>query len=146
MITIKKISKNALPDLVKISYEGDAELIEKYHPAKSDEQGSIDNTLEMVNDMAKIYDCSYYKVCVNKKPVGYFVVFENFLYSFCINIKYRRKEILIKWWQEIKSVLGKTFRTMLYTENHRAISFCLKNGMKVEGQRDNIVTLINKSA
>lgn len=143
MLTIKKISKPELPELVKISYAGDSELIEKFHPAKSDEQGSVDNTLQWVDDVSKEHDCSYYKVCYNKKPIGYFVVFKEFLYSFCINIKYRKKEILMSWWQKVKYVLGNTFKTMLYTENYRAIAFCLRNGMKVQGQQDNVITLIN---
>lgn len=143
MVTIKKISKPELPELIKVSYEGDIKLIQEFHPAKSDEYGTILSTVEMIEDVSKEKKCSYYKVMADKKPIGYFVVWEGFLYSFAINIKYRTKEVLMNWWQQVKSVLGKVFQTMLYEENHRGIAFLLKQGMKIKSKHENIVTLIN---
>lgn len=144
MMTINKIPKGKLPELVKLSYAGDNELFEKFHPAKSDEQGSIENTLQMVEDIDRLYRCTYYQINWNKNAIGYFIIFKGFLYSFCINIKYRRKEVLVSWWDKVKSVLGKAFTTMLYTENFRAIAFVMKQGMKIRSVNENIVTLINK--
>lgn len=143
MVKIKKISKPELTPIIAFTYEGDNDLFDKYHPAKSDKFGSIESTVEMIEDISKQYKCSFYKVMLGDKIIGYFVTWKEFLYSFAINIHYRKKEILIAYWQKIKDVLGRRFQTMLYTENSRAIAFLLRNGMKINKQEKNVVTLIN---
>lgn len=145
MITIKKISKSELPTLVAISYMGDNDLFDKYHIGKVDFPQAVLSTLDLIDDASKEIRLSYYKVIYQKEPIGYFVTFNNYLYSFGIAMKYRRREILVGWFQAVKKVLGRQFRAMLYDNNTRAISHLEKQGMKIidVDQETKIVTLQN---
>jgi len=145
MITIKKISKSELPKLVGISYERDEELFEKYHIGKMNFPQAVLSTLDLIDDASKQLNLSYYKVIYQKQPIGYFVTFGNYLYSFGIAIKYRKKDILVGWFLAVKKVLGKQFRALLYENNTRAISHLEKQGMKIIDidNETKIVTLQN---
>ena len=135
MITIKKISKAEIPSLIATAYQGDSELLEKYHSGNM--HGDVNfpiavlSTLDTIDDVSKEYKLSYYKVIYQKKPIGYFVTFDNFLHSFGINIKYRNREVLTGWFESVKKVLGKNFMCMLYDINTRAINHLQKQGMKI---------------
>jgi hypothetical protein len=136
MITIKKISKTEIPSLIAISYEGDTELFDKYCSANMRVENvdfpiAVLNTLDIIDDVSKSYKLSYYKVIYQKKPIGYFVTFDGFLHSFAINKKYRKREILVGWFECVKKVLGKHFTCMLYDINTRAINHLQKQGMKI---------------
>lgn len=148
MITIKKISKAQLPKLVEASYLGDDELIEKYHhlspiglPTK---EMAIMATLQRIHEASQEVDLSYYKVIFEKKPIGYFVTFDNCLYSFCIAKRYRNREVLQRWFSNVKKVLGTPFQCVLYTHNTRAIKHLVKQGMEVKNidEKNNLTTLI----
>jgi len=145
MITIKKISKAELPKLVGISYEKDEELFEKYHIGKMNFPQAVLSTLDLIDDASKQLNLSYYKVIYQKQPIGYFVTFGNYLYSFGIAMKYRKKDILVGWFLNVKKVLGKQFRALLYENNTRAISHLEKQGMKIIDidNETKIVTLQN---
>lgn len=144
MTTIKKISKFELMDLVHIAYDGDTDLFEKYHIGKVNLQLAVLKTMVLIEDAAKKKKLSYYKIIHNKTPIGYFVTYDNCLYSFGVSIKYRCKDVLVKWWTQVKSVLGKTFEAMLYENNTRAISFLERQGMKIINKDANkVVTLLN---
>jgi len=131
-LTIKKISKAQLAEYVDIAYRGDEELLKRYHTAQHESvESAVFSTMILIHDMSEAKELSYYKVCWNKEPIGYFVTFENVLYSFGIAIKKRKKEILEAWWSYVKFVLGKKFFSVLYDNNTRAISFLEKCGMKV---------------
>lgn len=107
---------------------------------------AIESTFGMIYTASRIKKLSNYKVLYQKQPIGYVVTYEgNFLYSYAIAPKFRKKNILIDWWHEIKKILDRDFATMVYDNNHRAVKFLEKNGMKVAA-RDNekgIITLIN---
>ena len=145
MITIKKISKSELPKLVAISYENDQELFDKYHVGQHNFPSAILSTLDLIDDASNQLRLSYYKIVYQKQPIGYFVTFDGYLYSFGIAMKYRKKDILIEWFSHVKKVLGKTFRAMLYENNTRAISHLQKQGMKIVDidPETKIVTLEN---
>jgi hypothetical protein len=145
MITIKKISKSELPKLVAISYEKDEELFDKYHIGKMNFPQAVLSTLDLIDDASKELKLSYYKVVYQKQPIGYFVTFDGYLYSFGISMKFRKKDILVGWFVAVKKVLGLNFRAMLYENNTRAISHLEKQGMKVIDidQETKIVTLQN---
>lgn len=143
MVTIKKISKPELATLIQSSFEGDNDLIEKYRPVEMTMEETIADIEERINETSKEQKLDYYKVICHKEPIGYFVTTERFLYSFAINIKFRKKDILTNWWQQVKSVLGENFRCMLYENNERAIHFLEKNGMRFWEQDGNVITLIN---
>lgn len=138
MITIKKISKTEIPSLIATAYEGDTELLEKYYNlnrfnlgVKVDFPTAVLDTLDIIDEVSKAYKVSYYKVIYQKKPIGYFVTFDKFLHSFAINKKYRNREVLTGWFEEVKKVLGKHFICMLYEINTRAINHLQKQGMKI---------------
>lgn len=145
MVSIKKISKGELPKLISMSFSGDNELIEKYRPVEMTMDETIVEITDKINETSKEQKLTYYKVIYKKQAIGYFVTLERFLYSFAINIKFRKKEILINWWRQVKSVLGENFRCMLYENNERAIHFLEKNGMRFWEQDGNIITLISSS-
>lgn len=146
MITIKKISINELPKLVALSYEKDEEFFAKYHGDNSTYIACVNAELLNIYQMAEKHKMDYYKVVYMKKPIGYFVACDDIcLYSFSINMRFRKKEILIKWFSEIKKQMKTGFWCCLYQKNTRAISFLEKNRMKiVETNDDNkTVTLVN---
>ena len=137
MITVKKISKAELPKLVEISYMGDDEMFDKYHNLVFDKvpyvnfYSAVLSTLQLIHETSKEIRCSYYKIIADKQPIGFFVTFDGYLYSFGMAMKYRKKEYLIQWFNSVKKVLGKNFRAMLYDNNTRAISHLEKQGMKI---------------
>ena len=114
MVTCKKISKAELPKLVELSYIGDTDLVEKYHHLNMEMKPTMElaiiATLSRIHLTSKEYDLRYHKVIFDKKPIGYFVTFDGFLYSFCVSKRYRNKENLIGWFNCVKKVLGKIGR------------------------------------
>lgn len=150
MITIKKISKSEIPSLIATAYEGDTELFEKYCSAKLrtdkvDFPIAVLNTLDIIDEVSTAYKLSYYKVIYQKKAIGYFVTFDKFLHSFAINKKYRNREVLVGWFEQVKKVLGKNFMCMLYDINTRAIAHLERQGMKIidRDEEHKTVTLQN---
>lgn len=132
MITIKKISKSQLAQYVDIAYRGDSDLMDRYHIQQHETvESAVFSTMLMIDDMSRLKDLSYYKICWKKEPIGYLVTFPDFLYSFGINIKFRKRDIHIGWWNATKSILGKKFISMLYDNNSRAVGFLQKQGMKI---------------
>jgi hypothetical protein len=148
MITIKKISKTEIPSLVEMSYLGDDELINKYHPlcldGKTNMEMAIIDTLHKIHEASQEVKLNYYKVIFQKKPIGYFVTFDNFLFSFSINKKYRTKENLIGWFTQVKKTLSKPFQCVLHTNNTRVIDHLIKQGMirYKDNEEDKVTTLV----
>ncbi len=145
MITHKKISKAELPKLVAIAYEKDQELFDKYHIGKMSFPESVLCTLDLIDDASKKFKLSYYKLIYKKQPIGYFVIFGEYLYSFGIGMNFRKKEVLSRWFQEVKAELPLHFKAILYENNTRAINHLEKQGMKIidHDTETKIVTLQN---
>jgi len=55
------------------------------------------------------------------------------MYSFGINIEYRKPDILKKWFIEIQNLLG-SFECILHGKNNRAIKHLIKQGMNIKEQ------------
>ena len=148
MVTLVKISKPELLESVAISYEGDNDLFLKYHIAPMDFMNCVMATMGMILDTAKEKELRYYTVIYKKKKIGYVVEFDDFLYSYGINIKFRKKDILIAWWREVSRVMGGKFMTMLYLNNTRCITHLRKQGFEIfqEDKLNNCVTLIYNSS
>lgn len=144
MVTLKKISVGELPNLVQIAFKGDEELFNKYYQFKMDEMGCVNTTLLKIYETAKLKKLNYYKVVYSQKPIGFVVYFDNLLYSFGIELKHRKKDILLHWWDKITKTMPKQFACMLYAHNERAINFLKRNGMEVmdENAEENIITLV----
>ncbi len=148
MVRTKKISAKELPELIRISYEGDAELLATQHvQPMPDIETAVEMTKSQIELMATEKDLTYYKVIVGKRPAGYFATFDNFLFSFGINKEFRKKEVLIGWWGWVKKSLSKNFLCLLYTHQTKAIKFLQKNGMVITevDNANNCVILIHKN-
>ena len=145
MITSKKISKSELPKLVAIAYEKDQELFDKYHIGKMSFQEAVLSTLDIIDDASKKFKLSYYKLIYKKQPIGYFVIFGEYLYSFAIGMTFRKKEVLSRWFEEVKRELPPHFKAILYENNTRAIKHLERQGMKIidHDKETNIITLQN---
>ena len=144
MVTLKKIS---LPEVVKgvaIAYDKDQDLFDKYHIGKCDFAGAVMSTVAMIREASKERNLSYYKVVYKQTPIGYVVVFPDFLYSYGINPKFRKKEILVDWWGQVRKLLGRNFATQLYPNNTRAADFLVKNGMKAYEQENDTILFVNE--
>jgi hypothetical protein len=130
MISIKRISISELPNVILNSYKGDADLLNTQHVFPfEDVESAVDCTFGMIQQMAAEKKLNIYKVICQKKGIGYFVTFDNYLFSFCINIKYRNRDVLTGWWQQVKKSLDKNFLCILYPHQSRAQKFLRKNGM-----------------
>jgi hypothetical protein len=146
MVRLTKISLFELPELIHLCYKNDDDLLQKYHLAPMDLGSAIESTFGMIYTASRIKKLSIYKVVYQKQPIGYVVTYNgDFLYSYAIAPKFRKKDILINWWQEIKSVLKKEFATMVYDWNSRAAKFLEKNGMQLAAHdtEKKILTYIN---
>lgn len=144
MVKVSKVSKNEIKRLVEIAFNGDSDLVEKYHIINKGFSEAVDSTVGRIIDTSRIYDYKFFKVLHEKKPVGFFVVGNQVLYSFGINIKYRTKNILANWWELVKKELGSQFMSMLYSKNERAVNYLKNRGMVVSDDDGIITTLVNK--
>jgi len=122
---IKEITKEEIFKYVQIAFDGDAEL-EKYHIADDDYAG---HTYNEICKTAEMMPLKYYKV----GECGFTVFAPGLLYSFGINIKFRDKETLKKWFDEIRNIMPK-FECALHGRNSRAIKHLIKQGMEVKEQ------------
>jgi hypothetical protein len=147
MITAKKISKPELPKLVDMTYQGDTELFDKYYaPERVNHEAAVLTTLQYVHELGQSFKLNYYKILHHKKPVGYFITFDDFLYSFAIEKNSRKKEVLSGWFELVKKELGDTFKCVLYNYNTRAIKHLERHGMKkVEEDIDTKTVLLIKN-
>lgn len=147
MIRLKKISLHQINDMIKLSYHNDTDLFEKYHlpllmPIKEEDAAKV--TFEMIKDASKMKQLCNYKVLYNNLPIGYVTTFDNnFLYSYAINPKYRKKDILIDWWEKVKDELDDKFQTVIYANNERAIGFLLKQKMQILSRKNDVITFVN---
>lgn len=140
-MTVKNINIDELKDYVYNAFIDDEELIEYF-----DKNANVKTTNEAIESVcekikSQYSDSAFFGVEINGIKEGYFVFRENLLISFGMNKKYRNKEVLSEFWEEIKKHLGNSFQAALYSYNTRAISFLEKCGMKI--LYDNITILSN---
>lgn len=131
MLEIQKISVKELEYLVDLAYSGDNDLLDKFHVKKFTQKQAVESTMNMVREAAEVKELSYYKVTNDKVAIGYFITFDDFLYSFGFNKKHREENILKAWWEAVKSVLGEDFFAGVLKNNVRAIRFLEKCGMEI---------------
>lgn len=125
-------------ELVKLAFDGDTELLNLYHISPGTLDHCVVHTMNFIveNEAAYKQDMEFYSVRLNGIKIGYTVVIRNEhepneLYSFGININYRKSEILEKWMAEIKNMLGGSYFVALWGKNKRAINFMERNGLEV---------------
>jgi hypothetical protein len=107
VIRLTKISLFELPELIHLCYKNDNDLLNKYHLAPMDLGSAIESTFGMIYTASRIKKLECYKVIYLKQPIGYVVSYDNgeLLYSYAIAPKFRKKDILINWWQQVKGIL-----------------------------------------
>ncbi len=144
MISLKKITKFELQNLVEIAYKGDVELLDKYWGDGYSLEEAVGATMDAINKLDSDVEISYYSVILDEEEIGYVCKFQNNLYSFSININHRTKDNLIEFWERIKEVMEDSFICMLYPQNSRAVNWLERCGMvKVEGVEENCVIMLN---
>jgi len=149
MIKFEKISLDELKKLIYLSCENDNELIVKYHSLNLNKNKSytledcVSETFERIKNAEEEIGLDKYKVLYQGEDIGYVVLFEDILYSYAIAMKYRTKEILPLWWEEICNLFENEFVTMIYDNNTRCLNFLLKNNMQIVESEDNILMLKN---
>lgn len=143
MIELKIIpcSLSGLKDLIRYSYESDAELIEKYQAGERSLEECVDFNYGEIEYYYnnKVYqgDISLWKIALRSgkeiNPIGYCVTIKNdgmpnVLMSFAININYRKSVFLTSWLTALENIVGESYYTVLWNKNTRAIDFFKKNG------------------
>ena len=134
------------------AFSDDLDLLTQYHISPGSLDHCVDHTMEFIDENAKYYkdDIKFYAVKYGEVVIGYTIVIlnektPNELYSFAINVNYRKKDILQEWLQEVKKELGEYY-IVLWSKNTRAINFFEKNGFKVKREskmlNDSTKTLI----
>lgn len=129
-VEILEITENELPELVYLGYNGDEELLEKFHVVKLESvDEAVEFELDLIKEHGKYLKWNYYKVLYAKIPIGYIVAFSDFIFSFALGIKYRTKEILKQWWDMCISFFGIGIKFGLVNNNKRAINYFKQRGM-----------------
>lgn len=143
-IDFEEIRFEELEPLVAFGFGSDPELIEKYQQIPGDFKTMVDRNIKNIAEADTILDLRFFKVMFNEIIIGFTVVDfgKNILFSFGINVKYRTKEILIEWIEEIKVLLNGLVRVLLWKQNKRAIEFLKKNAFEVSNETDIIVYLM----
>ena len=126
-----EISEQDLPSIIRLSYEGDEDLLNKYHVDKFTLEQAVECELGIIKKDTEVMNLTYYKVVFDKIDIGYLVSSGDLILSFCINIKFRTKVILKEWWDMMVSFFGDKIKFGVLSNNQRAIQFFKKRGMKI---------------
>ncbi len=144
MITLVKTDLETLRHYVKLGFEGDKELLEKYHISPGTLDHCVEHTMGFIIENAEHYknNIEFYAVVENvETPIGYTVIIRNKnapneLYSFGINVKYRNKETNQEWLAAIKEKLKSPYYIVLWSKNDRAVNFFEKNDFIVDNDSE----------
>jgi hypothetical protein len=150
-VQLIRIEPEELRKYISIGWADDHELYEKYHTIQGTFEQCVDHGLNTILEGTDNYDfgIEYYKIVLTEDDfaisIGFTVIIkkpENYLFSFGINIEYRKKEILIQWLNCVERIFDDMYIVMLNEKNIRAINFFEKNGFeKFVNPIDKSVTL-----
>lgn len=145
MVEIKPISDDELEKAIRVAFEGDEAIYDYYDP-----NVPVVNLEEIVRDVSRKIKAvqvtdflQNWGIFEREKLIGYSVTGENFLFSFGVNIHYRKREFLQQWWKQIKQLMKHDFAVLLYSRNSRAIEYLLKNDCEIEKEEEGITYLIS---
>lgn len=142
MVTFEQITLDELKGAIKIAYEYDTDLFNKYHIIKGTFQECVDSTMALIVQATEFFPMEYYRVLWNNIEIGYVCKHAAMLYSYGIGIAYRRKSILKQWWMALEKLMDGSFGTALYENNKRAMRFLERNGMQLLEKNDNILSFV----
>lgn len=135
-----------LHDCIRKVFEGDKELLEKYHILKGSELSvCVKNTYESIVQISEQFPMDYHKVLSDEELIGYLVTSQSImgakvLYSFGLNKEYR-KEFAKDLFESVQKLLGEQFLCILWEHNSRAINYLKRNGLREVSRNNQTVTL-----
>jgi hypothetical protein len=143
-ISVYAISIADVEKYITIAFDGDNDLIDKFHFSDKTLLDTVVNNVKNINEFNERQPAFCYAIRRGSKAIGFTVLSQNILYSFGINKEYRKKDIVLEWLQWVKDTLNDAFVLCLLPENTRAIDFFVRNGMSIYSKDDQNVTLIYK--
>jgi len=139
-------------DLIKIGFERDEQLFSKYHIKNGSENECIEHTYNRIKNFKDKTHC-FYEINYNNKAIGFCCFENNLLYSFGINVDYRKGDVLEEWINDLDNLfVGKypIYMVTFYKKNTRAKDFFIKNGFyampyeEIPSENEEIELLIKK--
>lgn len=145
MVTLRQIGKRKLKEGIGTAFEGDEAIFDFYDPTVNvkDLDGIVKDIYGKIKRQQKTDKLTYFGIFEGRDFIGYSVVGENFLYSFGVNVGWRKKEVLLQWWKVIKKQMNQDFAILLWSRNKRAIQFLIKNDCEIEKEANGITYLIS---
>lgn len=140
-IRLKRVDKLGLWTGIWIAYEGDEEMREIHILEDPTLREMTDYTFKQsTQDSDKAGTLFYQVVMPDGTVIGYTtLVLEpaRILFTFGLNINYRKKEILQGWMKAIERHLGYSYMLTLRLSNTRAVNFFRKYGFNVKEDQPN---------
>lgn len=132
-ISFCEIEFKDLKPIVELGFGDDPDLIEKYQQLPTEFEVTVQRNMDNIKEMAEHLPLIYYKVFWMDEVIGFTVMeFSNsILYSFGINIRFRKREIVTAWINKVGELFKGSFQCVLWDKNERAINFLTRNGMKI---------------
>lgn len=147
MVELKEISPDNMHKHITAAYWEDYELFEVYHIKRfGNITEAVEHEYNTIAEASKVLQLHYYTIIFDDQTIGYMVTFDNCLFSFAINIRFRQAIILKEWMQAVRELFNNNFSCSLYNRNKRAIEFMLRNNMAIdrEDKEKDFVTLVNE--
>lgn len=135
----KRINKKEFQSAIRVGFDGDNGIYDLYCP-----HIKVQTVDDIVIDISsRIWNSAHEAVIKGvyekNELIGYYVYESKTLVSFCINVKYRNRKYLKDLFSLIRRDLKGDWQSFLWTANQRAISWLVKNGMKIINQ-DHLIT------
>lgn len=106
-------------------------MLDKYHFIQGTLDECVRDTVCKILWIAAKDSLEYFGIYYGKALIGFTVIGKSFLLSFGINIRYRRKEVLLDWWRKVCDLLDNEFATWIFKKNERTVKFLQRNGMEI---------------
>lgn len=139
-----KIGFDELKPLVELGFGDDQELMDRYQQLPTEFEETVQRNLDNILGISKLYALEYFKVYWGNDVIGFTVLCleTKLLCSFGINIKYRKKEILLSWIDTVNQRFDGEFCCLLWNQNKRAIEFLHRNGMEIQRVEESYTVLV----
>jgi hypothetical protein len=143
MVTFVKILPHSLRPAIISAFEGDIDLINKYHLVNGDLKTCVQDTERRIQEVSENDPLEFFALYCEENLIGFTVIGDSFLLSFGINIRYRFKAIVLYWWNLVCKMLDYEFATWIFKKNTRTMDFLKRNGMKIiEDNNDEYYNLV----
>lgn len=144
MVELRSIPSGSLGSAINFAFRGDWQLIHKYHLINGDLTDCVKSTFREIDRVSQGgTPLEYFGIYYEEMLIGFTVTGPKLLFSFGINIQYRTKEIVLKWWQCVLTYLGQDFVTFLFKKNKPAVDFLMRNGMVVGDDQGEYLGLVH---